>query len=90
MKIRLIAMPVLCYSITLLTGLNLSAQKKEALISAEYVDQTWYENLEILPDNFGAPDPKGMLGALHSGADEFAGDGPFARTGKFDGDFSLF
>jgi glyoxylase-like metal-dependent hydrolase (beta-lactamase superfamily II) len=51
-----ITIQIMCYSIALLTSLNLSAQKKDGLIGAEYVDQSVYKNREILPDIYGAPD----------------------------------
>ncbi|WP_264564717.1 MBL fold metallo-hydrolase [Flavobacterium sp. N3904] len=54
MTLRTIKM--LCYLTALLSSLNLSAQGKDILIGAEYVDQSQYKNREILPDIYGVPD----------------------------------
>lgn len=46
---------ILCCSIMFLAGFSLSAQDKDVLIGAEYVDHLLYQDREILPDIYDNP-----------------------------------
>ncbi len=52
-------------SVLFLSSLTLSAQKKDIIIGAEYVDQSLYADREVLPDVLGVHDPNLEKSLIH-------------------------